>query len=177
MKMQVVNFRPEVTDAIRSAARVYHLEPELLAGLVMRESSGDPAATRYEKDYPYLWDVLARRPIRSVDPMTFPSLDGDGPGEWHNQKTSFGLAQVMGAVARQYGFAGAFDPDFLSPTTNCLYGARHLASFLKKWGNESDALSAYNAGAPTQKNYEGYVKAVLKMRDEYRKMWATSVIA
>ncbi len=136
---RVLAFWPEIVVA----ARAHELEPAVLAGLVCQESAGKPSARRYEPKYRWLY--------------------GDGQGEHPNipadvtlsddliiQKWSYGLCQIMGAVAREYGYAG-YLKGLLDPAVNLEYGARHLANKIKQaHGSVSFGLLLYNGGGDKQ---------------------------
>ena len=143
---RVLGFKPYIVVA----ARKYGLPWELLAGLVCQESAGKPSARRHEPKYRWLY--------------------GDGPGERPNlpadvtlsddlilQKWSYGPCQVMGAVAREYGYAGHLK-GLLDPEINLEYGARHLANKIKQaHGDVRGGLLLYNGGG--DKAYPDRVEA------------------
>jgi soluble lytic murein transglycosylase-like protein len=80
-----------------------------------------------------------------VPPEDFPYLAGGRDQEWWAQQASFGLAQVMGAVARERGFRGLYLPELCDPETGMLYGIKHLDKFLQKYDLRT-ALLRYNGG-------------------------------
>jgi soluble lytic murein transglycosylase-like protein len=64
---------------------------------------------------------------------------------------SWGLMQIMGSVARQYGFKGNLS-SLTEPEINIEIGCKH---FVSKYSVEpKDMISAYNAGSP-KKTPEG----------------------
>ncbi|HRY80911.1 MAG TPA: transglycosylase SLT domain-containing protein [Spirochaetia bacterium] len=73
----------------------------------------------------------------------------------------------MGAVAREYGFKGVFFPELTDPETGLEYACRLLANLLSRYSVE-DAVSAYNAGSPTQRNERDYVQPVLRWAAGYK---------
>src|SRR5688572_9407095 len=100
---------------IQSAAEEHALDPELLEAQVFVESGDNAHAWNPEPAYRYLWDVRQGRPFRpltpaerqsEVPPADFPTLAGDRDQEWWAQQASWGLLQVLGAVAREDGFRG-----------------------------------------------------------------------
>ena len=152
--------------AIALAAGRSALDPLLLQALVEQESNYRQYAWNPEPRYHYLWDVRARRPFRAITvaeirsefpPPDFYAPPGVAPdAEWWGQQTSWGLTQVMGAVARERGFAGDFLTELLDVETNLAYGARHLAGLIA-WAERrgasaaadvrlAAALAAYNGG-------------------------------
>jgi soluble lytic murein transglycosylase-like protein len=145
--------------AIERAARQHLLDPNLVEALVIIESGGDPYAFNPEPRYRYLWDVRRHRAFRKltdlpealltsmVPPKDFPTLVGDRDQEWVAQKASWGLMQVMGAVARELGFRWPFLTQLTDVTANLDAGCLHLGHQFE-WadGDRYKALGAYNAG-------------------------------
>lgn len=137
-------------------AATHHLDPDLVEAMVLQESSGDPWAWNPEPRYRYLWNVETNRPFRVLTPAEvgaetppddFPALAGDRDQEWWGQQASWGLLQIMGAVARERGFRGSYLPQLCEPTLNLDLGCRHLAHLLRWAGGEVPrAVAAYNAG-------------------------------
>jgi soluble lytic murein transglycosylase-like protein len=153
-------------DAIVAAATSARLEPALVQGLVEQESDYDAGAYNPEEKYRYLWNVRTRQPFRPVTdaevrslypPADFPTLAGDPDQEWWAQRASWGLCQVMGAVAREHGFVGSYLTQLVDPTVNLLIGCTHLAG-LVRWATGTasprigqdvilaSALAAWNGG-------------------------------
>lgn len=165
-------FAAELEAAATSSA----LELPLLAALVEHESDNDPAAWNPEPRYRYFWNVRTRQPFRRVSeleaaarfpPKDFPALAGDPDNEWWGQAASWGLTQIMGAVAREHGYTAKYLPSLCRDVAaNLELGAVHLAANIK-WaaglyvglesGRQAAAtragLAAYNGGragnAPT----------------------------
>jgi hypothetical protein len=109
----------------------------LLAAIVQTESGGDPMAARFEPDYKYLFKSAEFAKANAVTPMT----------EMMFQKTSWGLCQVMGGVAREHGHTGSL-LELLVPEIGLKYGAKHLKKFMQKYQTKEDVISSYNAGSP-----------------------------
>ena len=101
--------------------QLHGVDPLLIAAVCMTESSGRPHVTKFEVNYPWLYkpEACARKFECSLE------------DEIAGQSTSYGFMQVMGAVMREYGFAGSFDKAF-EAETNIDFGTKHLANFLKK---------------------------------------------
>lgn len=149
-----------VTDAIR-ALIVEHaaknaLDAVVVESLIVVESGGNPFAWNPEPRYCYLWDVRSWRPFRAVTaeeltarfpPADFHALAGDDDNEWWGQQASWGLMQIMGAVAREMGFRDPYLPMLCHPVQNLTYGCLKLATDLK-WarGDIRSALASYNGG-------------------------------
>lgn len=142
---------------IQAAAKTFSLDPQVVAGLVMTESGGDTCAWNPEPRYRYFWDVKHNKPFRAITsaelaskfpPPDFPVLFGDADQEWWAQQASWGLMQVMGAVAREHGYSTPYLTDMcVSSTRNLVVGCKHLRQLLD-WskGDVQQALAAYNGG-------------------------------
>ena len=121
----------ELTTLIKSAASRRSLPWELVYAICQVESSLNPSAIRHEPHYRWL--------VGDNETMS--------PTERHEQMTSWGLMQVMGAVARELGLTGPLS-DLLDPPTGLLYGCLHLRRFRAKYDIWPDVIAAYNAGSP-----------------------------
>lgn len=135
-------------DEIQRAAEKYGLPWLGVKAIVSVESSFRTDAMRFEKGY--RWLVGGKLSLLEEDA----------------QKTSWGLMQVMGAVARGYGFQGDLR-QLLRPAVGLEYGCRHLAYYFKKYGNWCDAISSYNQGSPRRTDEgryqnQAYVDKVLR---------------
>lgn len=156
--------------------------PELLVMAIVRvESGGNPYAWNPEPRYRYLWDVKKKAPFRAltpdeiaaeVPPKDFPTLGGDRDQEWWGQQASWGLMQVMGAVARECGFNRPYLPELCDPALSLEYGCRHLSTlrdrFVTRYG-WNGVIAAYNAGSPRLSadgkfENQGYVDKVIVVR-------------
>jgi hypothetical protein len=145
-----------VRALIVAVAEAHGLAHSIVEAVVRTESSGNPWAWNPEPRYRYFWDVKANRPFRKVTmleianqfpPADFPALAGDRDQEWWAQQASFGLTQVMGAVARELGFRGPYLTELCQPEVNLEYGCRKLRGDLR-WahGDVRVMLAAYNGG-------------------------------
>ena len=148
------------------------LRPELILAIIARESSGDRWALNAEPRYQYLWDVKQKKPFRkmtsveycsAIPPDDFPTIAGDPDQEWTAQRCSWGLMQVMGAVAREHGFRGNYLTTILEPYMNIDYGIRHLWLYCYEKGNNSttEALKRWNGGGNPN-----YVDEVLTLQNQ-----------
>ena len=147
---------PFVQASVEGAAARHKLDAPLLLAQVLVESGGNPYAWNPEPRYRYFWDVKQHKPFRAVTPLEvaskvppvdFPFLRGDRDQEWWAQQASWGLLQVMGAVAREHGFSEPYLPALTIPDVGLQYGCLVLVSLLK-WsgGNTEQTLAAYNGG-------------------------------
>lgn len=155
----------------------YGITPSLLAALAWKESSFDPYAWNPEPKFPYLVDARSGKPFRklkdgegfsAIPPGDFPTLAGDPDQEWNAQRASWGVCQVMGAVARELGFRRPYLTELVRLDVNLDLGARHLARKIARFGTTAEGLSAYNAGAPTNANRADYVIPILRVADAIR---------
>ena len=121
----------ELTTLIKSAASRRSLPWELVYAICQVESSLNPSAIRHEPRYRWL--------VGDNETMS--------PTERQDQMTSWGLMQVMGAVARELGHTGPLS-DLLDPPTGLFYGCLHLRRFRAKYDIWPDVIAAYNAGSP-----------------------------
>jgi len=187
----------------REAAGKYGLDPRLICALCEVESAWIPWAVRHEAGYK--WTIyFTREPNKDHgnNPQTFPDAAGN---EWHprtgslltllgglatsyarvhtellNQQTSWGLLQIMGAVARERGFRGWLT-ELCDPSINLEWGCRHLrwmmdhnnAYGLPDFGiKPEDLAAAWNAGTRIvidgkYKN-QPYVDRVLRAMEGYQ---------
>lgn len=143
----------QLTTYLKEAALIEGVPWELVKAVCRAESSFDQYAMRYEPHYKWLVGAETITPTERV-----------------GQMTSWGLMQVMGAVAREYGFAGYF-PRLCEPGVGLHYGMRHLKKFYDKYRNWPDSIASYNAGRPvrTDGRYvnQPYVDKVLRYWNEY----------
>jgi soluble lytic murein transglycosylase-like protein len=144
------------TGDIASAAAAARVPPDLIEAIVIVESSGNPNAINAEPRYPYLWDVAAWKPFRELSrdelasklpPPDFRSIAGDRDQEWWAQQMSWGLMQIMGALARELGFRGPYLSELCRVDVNLRLGCLYVGNLLG-WsnGDERKAVGAYNAG-------------------------------
>ena len=124
---------PQLTNLLATAVVPFSLPLGLVKAICCVESSFNEYAFRYEPGYKWL-----------VGDQTV--LSGT---ERTGQMCSWGLMQIMGGVARQYGYAGDF-PKLCDPQVNLNYGMTHLRNFYRKYGNWPDAIASYNAGRPVK---------------------------
>jgi hypothetical protein len=141
---------------IEAFALKHALSADLLEAQVVVESGGNPWAWNPEPRYRYLWNVRSQRPFRQptdfelmseTPPNDFPCLAGDCDQEWWGQQASWGLMQVMGALAREYGFKGPYLTQLCDVNVNLDIATAYL-SRLSRWanGDATKMLAAFNAG-------------------------------
>ena len=142
---------------IAFAAGEAGLDRRLVAAVVQVESDGNEYAWNPEGHYRWFWNVYTKTPFRVLTdvergskypPTDFPCLAGDRDQEWWGQSASWGLMQVMGAVARESGFKGKYFTSLCRSEVGVEYGCRHLSRLFLLHGNWPDAIAAYNGGSP-----------------------------
>lgn len=130
------------------------LPVEAVLAVAMKESSFREYAIKYEAHYKWL--------VGNQDEMS--------PAEKFGQKHSWGLMQVMGGLARELGFAGAFH-ELWTPEIGLKYGMLYLRKLYAKHGNWPDTIAAYNAGSVRRVDgkyvNQAYVDAVLRFWNEF----------
>lgn len=124
---------PQIYDAA-----IEHGVPwTLLAAIVQTESAGDPLAARFEAHYKYTFKVAEFAKANAISEMT----------EMVLQKTSWGLAQMMGGVAREHGHQGSI-LELLRPEVSLDLACKHIKKLISRHPVLDDMISAYNAGSP-----------------------------
>ena len=134
----------------------YGIEPLIIAAVIQHESSFNPYAWNPEPHYRYFWNVKTNAPFRAISkaesdspfpPKDFPTVAGDPDQEWWAQQASWGLMQVMGALARELGWMGRFLPEITNPEIALDLGCKQL-NRLQTWakGDVEQMLAAYNGG-------------------------------
>lgn len=109
----------------------------LLAAIVQTESGGNPLAARFEFQYKYTVKFQEFAQEQGITPIT----------EEVFQKTSWGLCQLMGGLARELGHKGSL-LELLVPEINLTLAAKHLKNLIKRYPQRDDMIAAYNAGSP-----------------------------
>ena len=127
---------PQVIELARRVATAHGLEPALVCAVIEQESAWNPWAVRYEPGF------LSRyvAPLYTAGKLS--------ATEAYTRSMSWGLMQVMGQVAREFGFAGTSLPELCDPATGIELGCLILAARLARARDDvSAALLAWNGGA------------------------------
>jgi hypothetical protein len=135
----------KIKSLITLKAKEASIDPNILHALVMTESGHNPWAIRFEVDYRWLYDVPGMAKAAGVDPLTMKIM----------QQTSWGICQIMGAIAYEYGFRG-WAPMLCDPELNLKYAILHLQKKIKHehLSDPCDIYGSYNAGSVRKKNGE-----------------------
>jgi soluble lytic murein transglycosylase-like protein len=137
---------PEMIELARRIAAAHDLDPALVCAVIEQESAWNPWAVRYEPGF------LSRyvAPLYTAGKLS--------ATETYTRSMSWGLMQVMGQVAREFGFAGDSLAELCDPATCVDLGCRILAKRLARVrGDVPAALLAWNGGANA--NYSAEVLA------------------
>lgn len=146
----------DLVEVVRGTAARHGLDPLMVAAIVQQESAWQPWAIRYEPGYRWLWPS-------ADNPYQPKGVSKDT--EAIQQKTSWGLMQVMGAVAREHGYRLPFLGGLLQPAMGLEFGCLHLSWLRRRFPKLEDLVSAYNAGRPRLGpggNLDHYVGPVLQ---------------
>lgn len=151
-----------IKQLINKYATEYKIEPSIVYGICMQESNLDTSACRYEPNYKWLYKPSEVKPKNSslITEEIF-------------QKISWGAAQIMGAVLREYGYTGWLPEIILKKDEQIMYCVKHLSVLKKRYPTNNDYISAYNAGNPRKTpsgKYvnEFYVKKVLDFSNKWK---------
>lgn len=127
--------------AAKYAAK-HGLDTALVCAVIEQESGWDTWAMRYE---PAFYQ-------RYIVPMGLEDLTAALA-----RATSFGLMQLMGQTAIEFGFKGKFATSLCDPDTGVDFGCAKLRSCLDKHsGDETKALLSFNGGGDS--HYPGQVQ-------------------
>ena len=100
----------------------------------------NPSVFRYEPGYRWLVG----------DPASLT------PTERVGQMCSWGVMQVMGGVARGYGFLEPF-PRLCEAIVGLNYGCKHLMHYYTQYQDWTTAIACYNAGSPRVNDQGQYI--------------------
>lgn len=112
-------------------ATKYGLIPELVCAVCEQESGWEPGACRFEKDFLR----------RYIVPMNLPLLEA------FDRATSWGLMQIMGQTAIEFGFPLKELTSLRDPDLGVDYGCKKLQKCFDIHGTPDCALLAYNGGS------------------------------
>jgi hypothetical protein len=130
---------------ISRAAKEHALDPVLVAAFIAAESAGIANRTRFEP----AWNAFN-------SPATFAqTLQITLNTEKMAQSHSYGLLQVMGATARDLGYAGYLHL-LCDRSLGLELGCKFLAKKKNKYPDLKDMISSYNAGTPRKDSSNHY---------------------
>jgi soluble lytic murein transglycosylase-like protein len=131
-------------------ATKYSLDVTLLCAWIDHESSWNPWAIRYEPAFydRYILPLVTNGTIKTAT-------------EAQARSMSWGLAQIMGEVAREFGFKGQFLSELSDPDTGLDFACKKLQRCFTVASQDVDkALLCYNGGGDP--SYPGAVRALLE---------------
>jgi soluble lytic murein transglycosylase-like protein len=141
----------QLVTLARKAAAAQSLDPALVCAVIEQESSWNPWAMRYEPLFfaKYVASLYTNNKVSA--------------SEAYARGFSWGLMQVMGQVARESGFDGAFLSELCDPQQGLAVGCKVLRKkFDAMAGDTTRALLAWNGGANPN-----YAAQVLARRPHY----------
>ncbi len=139
--------KEDLVKVVVAAAINVEIDPALACAVVSHESSWNPWAVRYEP-------AFYTRYIDAMKNLT--------PTEKSLRASSFGLFQLMGQTAREFGFDGEYLTELCDPI-NAIWGCRKLKRCIQLHpGDQEAALLTYNGG-----NDANYPKAVLGFYNDF----------
>jgi soluble lytic murein transglycosylase-like protein len=115
-------------------AHLYHVDPNWIKAIISKESEWNCFAVRYETECNILYQ-----------PAKFSSSQISLNTEVNTQKTSWGLGQVMGSLAREQGLTG-FMAQLIIPEINLKHIAMRLADLKKRSSDPAYLFAGYNGG-------------------------------
>lgn len=155
-----MNLDDMISLAIEAASN-HGLDPALVCCVCHHESDGwNTWATRYESVFYNVYVMPLGKALRTYGKTASLAT------ERIDRAKSFGLMQVMGQVAREYGFAGEYLTELCEPLIGLEFGCRKLKKcFSLAKGSTEDALLRYNGGGD-----KDYPKKVLKHFPNYKRL-------
>ncbi len=140
---------PQLVQLARQAAQQEGLDGALVCAVVEQESNWNPWAMRYEPLFfaKYVAPLYTNRKISAT--------------EAYARGMSWGLMQVMGQTAREYGLNSLFLSALCDPATGLAVGCRVLRTKLDAHaGDVQRGLQAWNGGG--NPDYASEVQARLE---------------
>lgn len=106
-----------------------------MKAIITQESQWNPFAIRYEPNYRYLYQTesFAKIPLNNLST------------EMMTQRMSWGLAQIMGGLAREQGHQGLMG-ELLDPETNLKHLCIRIRDLRKISALPDDIFAMYNGG-------------------------------
>ena len=129
--------RGPLADIARAEADAAKLPHEMVLAIVQVESGWDSFRVRYEPGWRY--GTYFAREHADRNGITSDTED-------ILQRFSWGLMQIMGAVAREIGYNGHLTA-LCDPILGTRYGCKKLRQCYEKYADETAAIAAYNAGS------------------------------
>jgi len=125
----------KMTKELIQLIESFEVSPKWVNAIILQESSWKNYALRFEPNYPYLFQVdqfAKKLVITSATETTC-------------QKMSWGLGQIMGALAREQGHDGPMGQLF-KPKYNILHMCKRIQTLKKISPRMDDIFAMYNGG-------------------------------
>src|ERR1700683_2509507 len=110
----------------------YGLDPLIVCAVIEQEAQWNTWAVRYEHEF------LARY-VKQLDPLSPTTQE-------IMRACSFGLLQIMGLTAMEFGWRGYYLTDLCDPDIGVDFGCRKLQKCFSVHGADESGLLAYNGG-------------------------------
>lgn len=133
--------KKKIAKYILKYAKEYELIPKIVAGVVWQESKGDHFAVRFE---PLFYEkYIKNKPLTGYVPKSgIPTEET----ERHLRSYSFGLMQIMGATARDFGYSAQYLTQLVRAKDNIRVGCLILKTYIDRAGSIKGGLLRYNGG-------------------------------
>lgn len=130
-------WREEIVAILRQEAARAGLDQNFVLAVALTEDELlSPWSCRKEPVNRWVVGVRAYAEKHGITALTEQTL----------QEMSWGPMHVMGSTARDLGFEGMLT-ELTTPRLAIRYGIAHLKKQLERYGTETDAVAAYNAGS------------------------------
>lgn len=125
----------DLRSVVSPIAVQYGINPNWILAIIQKESGGNPYEIRYEPHYCYLQTPEKYAKALHITLQT----------EIESQKISWGLGQIMGAVARAQGHNGLMS-QMIEPELNVKHMCILISHLRQKSHEQNDIFAMYNAG-------------------------------
>lgn len=135
------------SDLIAETATQYGIDGNVIKAIIAQESKWNPYAIRYESNYKWLYhpENYSKHPLISL------------ATEVESQKISWGLGQIMGALAREQGHMGLMG-ELLDPKINIMHIGIRLKDLSRECKKPEEFFAAYNGGIDAVRRNNGKFK-------------------
>lgn len=128
-------FMDQMKQLIEDISKKFGINPLWISAIILHESSANRYQIRYEPNYKYL-----------LNPQLFADhLHITLQTEIESQKISWGLGQIMGALAREQGHIGLM-AELVEPELNIKHMCIRIQALGKYSANRDAIFSMYNGG-------------------------------
>lgn len=155
---------PNLPNIIRENAKLFDLDPKLVACIIYQESAGDSNCYRVEEDFynRYLANKTKADLVGYV-PNFPPTLYSEKKA----RATSFGVMQTLGETARLMGYDGRWLPSIKKDEINVYLGCKFLRRLFDKASKIADENDKLKYVLTRWNGSSQYVKLILNhMRNE-----------